>query len=174
MARNFEIPVFYRSPIIATLKAARRAEDRLKKDLAPSVLDLGEVVFKLGRHFGFCYGVENAIEIAYRAISENPDRRVFLLSEMIHNPQVNADLVERGVRFIMQTDGTRLIPLDDLRAEDIVIVPAFGTTVELFEELAHRPARLQYDLSFRREGLESLREFGRPGIHGGHSWAPPS
>ena len=138
MARNFEIPVFYRSPIIATLKAARRAEDRLKKDLAPSVLDLGEVVFKLGRHFGFCYGVENAIEIAYRAISENPDRRVFLLSEMIHNPQVNADLVERGVRFIMQTDGTRLIPLDDLRAEDIVIVPAFGTTVELFEELAQR------------------------------------
>src|SRR5690606_4771709 len=96
MARQFDVPTFYRSPIIATVKEARRVTDPRKRDLAPSVLDFGPVRFKLGRHFGFCYGVEHAIEVAYRALDEHPDKaaagRIFLLSEMIHNPHVNADL----------------------------------------------------------------------------------
>ena len=54
--------------------------------------DFGPVRFKIARHFGFCYGVENAIEIAYQALAENPDKRIFLLSEMIHNPRVNENL----------------------------------------------------------------------------------
>lgn len=135
MGRKFEIPSFYRSSIISTVKNARRTQDHRKKDLTPSILDFGGVRFKIARHFGFCFGVENAIEIAFRALEENPDKRIYLLSEMIHNPTVNRDLIDRGVRFILSPDGTQLIPFEELRPEDIVIVPAFGTTVELFEKL---------------------------------------
>ena len=135
MPRSFKVPEFYRSPIIRTVKQERLKSDPKKRDVSPSVLDFGPIRFKLARHFGFCFGVENAIEIAYRAIEENPGRRVFLLSEMIHNPEVNADLLSRGVRFLMRTDGTRLLDFSELSAEDVVIVPAFGTTVELQREL---------------------------------------
>lgn len=136
--RQFDIPEFYRSPVITVLKQARRARDRYRKDLDPTVVDLGHVRFKIARHFGFCYGVENAIEIAYRAIHENQGRRIFLLSEMIHNPHVNEDLRERGVRFLMKTDGSPLIPFDELRSDDVVIIPAFGTTVETFTLLEEK------------------------------------
>lgn len=94
------------------------------------MLDLQEVSFLLPRHFGFCYGVENAIEISYRALEENPDKQVYLLSQMIHNQEVNRDLQERGIRFIMDTDGTQFIPFHELHPGDIVIIPAFGTTLE--------------------------------------------
>ncbi|MBN8548904.1 MAG: 4-hydroxy-3-methylbut-2-enyl diphosphate reductase [Deltaproteobacteria bacterium] len=136
MGRKFDIPLFYRSSVISGVKNWRRSGDHRKQDLSPSVLDLGPVKFKIARHFGFCFGVENAIEIAYRAVQENPTKRVFLLSEMIHNPHVNNDLLARGVRFILAPDGKQLTPFEDLKPDDIVIVPAFGTTVELFEKLA--------------------------------------
>ena len=140
--RDFDVPTFYRSPIIARVKAARRVLDPRKKDLAPSVLDFGPVRFKIGRHFGFCYGVENAIEIAYRALEEHPDKaaagRLYLLSEMIHNPHVNADLEARGVRFLRTTAGEQLLPFDVLGPEDFVIIPAFGTTREIRAELEAR------------------------------------
>jgi 4-hydroxy-3-methylbut-2-enyl diphosphate reductase len=100
------------------------------------MLDFGDVQFYLARHFGFCYGVENAIEISYRAIEENPDKRVFLLSQMIHNQEVNQDLLARGITFIMDTDGKQFVPWDDIHADDIVIIPAFGTTREI-EALLH-------------------------------------
>lgn len=91
--------------------------------------------FILARHFGFCYGVENAIEISYRAIEENPGKRIYLLSQMIHNQEVNRDLQERGVRFIMDTDGSNFIPWSEITANDIVIIPAFGTTIEIENQL---------------------------------------
>ena len=138
MPREFNVPLFYRSPIISVVKQARRGIDPRKRDLAPSVLDFGPVRFKIARHFGFCYGVENAIEIAYRALDENPDKRIFLLSEMIHNPHVNTDLRERGVQFLCETSGKQLIPFDELMPEDVVIVPAFGTTLEIQSELNKR------------------------------------
>ena len=94
--------------------------------------------FKIARHFGFCYGVENAIEIAYRALEENPDKRIFLLSEIIHNPHVNTDLRKRGVRFLCETSGKQLIPFDELMPADVVIVPAFGTTLEIQSKLNER------------------------------------
>jgi len=128
--KTFNIPDFYRSRIITPIKEFRRKNDKLKRDYSPTVLDFGPVQFLIARHFGFCYGVENAIDIAYKAIAENPGKRIFLLSEMIHNPDVNRDLVERGVQFIMDTKGNQLIGWETLTAEDIVIVPAFGTTVE--------------------------------------------
>jgi 4-hydroxy-3-methylbut-2-en-1-yl diphosphate reductase len=138
MARQFDVPVFYRSPIISTVKEARRVTDPRKKDLAPSILDFGPLRFKIARHFGFCYGVENAIEIAYNALEAHPDRRIFLISEMIHNPRVNEDLLRRGIRFLRTTEGEQIIPFDDLRPEDVVIVPAFGTTLEVEAELKRR------------------------------------
>jgi 4-hydroxy-3-methylbut-2-enyl diphosphate reductase len=79
--------------------------------------------------------VENAIEIAYDAIEENPDKRIFLLSEMIHNPHVNDDLKERGVQFLRTTTGEQLIPFSELTPDDVVIIPAFGTTLEVEQKL---------------------------------------
>jgi 4-hydroxy-3-methylbut-2-en-1-yl diphosphate reductase len=134
--KKFDIPTFYQSPIISRVKALRKDADPRKKDFTPSVLDFGPVKFLIARHFGFCYGVENAIEIAYKAVSENPDKRIFLLSEMIHNPDVNQDLLSRGISFIMDTIGNQLIPWDSLNPDDIVIVPAFGTTVEIEQKLS--------------------------------------
>lgn len=138
MARTFDIPVFYRSPIISVVKNARKLQDPRRRDYAPSVLDFGPIVFRLARHFGFCFGVENAIEIAYRAVEQHPDKRIFLLSEMIHNPHVNNDLRRRGVQFMMTTSGQQLVGWDDLSSDDIVIVPAFGTTLEIQQQLSQR------------------------------------
>ena len=107
----------------------------MKKDFSPTLLDLGPLQIYLARHFGFCYGVENAIEIAFRTVEENPGKRIFLLSEMIHNPQVNADLQAHGVQFMQDNYGKQLISFDELRADDIVIIPAFGTTLELEKKL---------------------------------------
>jgi 4-hydroxy-3-methylbut-2-enyl diphosphate reductase len=128
--KAFQIPLTYRSPLITAVKQKRRAADKMKKDFSPVLLDFGPLQVYLARHFGFCYGVENAIDIAFRTVEENPGRNIFLLSEMIHNPQVNRDLEERGVRFLQSTAGKQIIPFDDLKEEDIVITPAFGTSLE--------------------------------------------
>lgn len=138
MARQFHIPDFYKSPIISRVKKYRQLHDPRKQDLLPTVLDFGPVRFILARHFGFCFGVENAVEIAYRTLQENSDKRIFFLSEMIHNPAVNQDLQERGVRFIFSSAGEHLIAWDELTAEDIVVVPAFGASVEVQDALAQR------------------------------------
>ena len=135
VARQFDIPFYYKSQIISRVKKARQAVDVRKRDLTPSVLDFGPVRFFLARHFGFCFGVENAIEIAYKTLEEHHGRRIFLLSEMIHNPSVNQDLQDRGVRFLFTPSAEPLIPMSELNPEDIVIVPAFGTTLEIQEEL---------------------------------------
>lgn len=116
--------------------------DTRKRDLSPSVLDFGPVRFKIARHFGFCYGVENAVEIAYRALEENPNKRIFLLSEIIHNPHVNENLRHNGVQFLSDTEGNPLLPFDVLVPEDVVIVPAFGTTLEVEKELNARGVTL--------------------------------
>lgn len=134
--KTFEIPIFYRSPIISKIKNSRKVSDPRKKDYSPTVLDFGSVQFLIARHFGFCYGVENAIEISYKAVEENPDKRIFLLSEMIHNPEVNNDLIRRGVKFIMETTGEQIIPWKELTPDDIVIIPAFGTTLETQDKLS--------------------------------------
>jgi len=135
--KKFEIPEYYKSSIISEIKRQRKDEDPRKKDYSPTELKYGNVIFFIARHFGFCYGVENAIEIAYRIINENPNKRIFLLSEMIHNPGVNSDLKRKGVKFIMQPDGTQLVDWNELTSEDIVIIPAFGTTLEIEKQLSN-------------------------------------
>lgn len=133
--KSFDVPIIYRSPLITAIKKKRKEMDKMKKDFTPTLLDFGPIHIYLARHFGFCYGVENAIEIAFRTVEENPGKRIFLLSEMIHNPQVNTDLQEHGVRFLQDTYGKQLIPFDELNADDIVIIPAFGTTLAIEEKL---------------------------------------
>jgi 4-hydroxy-3-methylbut-2-en-1-yl diphosphate reductase len=133
--KSFNVPEFYKSPIISKVKQFRKIQDPRKKDNRPTVLDFGPVKYYIARHFGFCYGVENAIEIAFRALDENPGKRIFLLSEMIHNPDVNKDLTDRGVRFLQDTHGNQLIPFDVLTAEDIVMIPAFGAPLTLLSML---------------------------------------
>jgi 4-hydroxy-3-methylbut-2-en-1-yl diphosphate reductase len=133
--KKFNVPSVYRSGLISAIKNQRKQADKLKKDFTPTLLDFGPVQIYLARHFGFCYGVENAIEIAFRTVEENEGKRIFLLSEMIHNPNVNADLVERGVRFLQDTKGNPLVSLDELTSDDVVIIPAFGTTLSMEAKL---------------------------------------
>ena len=133
--KKFDIPVIYRSPLITAIKNRRKQDDKLKKDFSASFIDFGDVHIYLARHFGFCYGVENAIEIAFRTIEENPDKKIYLLSEMIHNPHVNDDLRSRGVEFLMDTKGNTVIPFSKLSPGDIVVIPAFGTTLQIEKQL---------------------------------------
>lgn len=121
----------------------RRGRDLRKQDFSPAELNFGPVQFIIPRHFGFCFGVENAIEISYRALEENPDKKVYLLSQMIHNQEVNNDLQRLGIQFIMDTDGAQFIDWDSIVSSDIVIVPAFGTTLEIEQLLDDKGVEVQ-------------------------------
>jgi len=133
--KKFEIPIYYQSSIISRIKEIRSINDPRKKDYSPTMLDFGPVRFFIARHFGFCYGVQNAIEIAYKTITDNPGKKIYLLSEMIHNPGVNNDLQNLEVKFIMDTSGNQIIDWDEISNDDIVIIPAFGTTLEIENKL---------------------------------------
>ncbi len=171
--KSFNVPAHYRSPLVTAIKNRRREADKLKKDFTPTILNIGSLRVILARHFGFCYGVENAIEIAFRAVAENPGKRIFLLSEMIHNPGVNADLQNLGVRFLMDTKGNMLFNWDELRSEDIVIIPAFGTTLELEEQLRAKqiePSRYETTCPFVEKVWNRAEKIGKEGhtivVHG--------
>jgi 4-hydroxy-3-methylbut-2-enyl diphosphate reductase len=171
--KSFNVPVHYRSPLVTAIKQKRKLDDKLKKDFKPTILQLGSLEVILARHFGFCYGVENAIEIAFRAVSENPGKRVFLLSEMIHNPGVNADLQSLGVKFIMNTKGELLMNWEELNSDDIVIIPAFGTTLELEEKLRAKniePSRYETTCPFVEKVWNRAEKIGKEGytivVHG--------
>ena len=141
--KTFDVPVRYRSPLIAAIKKRRKESDRMKRDFTPTRLDFGPLHLYLARHFGFCYGVENAIDIAFRTVEEAKGRRIFLLSEMIHNPQVNADLKGHGVSFLQDNKGKQLVPFSSLTPEDIVLIPAFGTTLAIEAELRARGIQIE-------------------------------
>lgn len=171
--KSFNVPVHYRSPLVTAIKQKRKAQDKLKKDHSPTILNIGSLKVVMARHFGFCYGVENAIEIAFRAVSENPDKRVFLLSEMIHNPGVNEDLLSLGVRFIMDTKGEMLLSWDEITSADIVVIPAFGTTLELEQLLREKgidPAKYETTCPFVEKVWNRAAKIGEEGytivVHG--------
>ena len=133
--KSFDVPLFYRSPLISAIKKKRKEMDKMKKDFTPTLLDFGPLQIYLARHFGFCYGVENAIDIAFRTVQENPGKKIYLLSEMIHNPQVNADLQSHGIQFLQDTYGKQLISFSEISGDDIVLIPAFGTTLDIEKKL---------------------------------------
>lgn len=173
--KKFDIPVHYKSSFITQIKNDRKINDPRKKDFTPTLLDFGPVRFYLARHFGFCYGVENAIEIAYKTIEENPGKRIFLLSEMIHNPGVNNDLLSMGVRFIMDTEGNQLVAWEEIKSDDIVIIPAFGTILEIekkLNKLGINPYQYNTTCPFVEKVWNRSADLGKTGytvvIHGKH------
>ena len=97
-------------------------------------LDLGDLTIRLAKDFGFCYGVDRAVEYAYQSRQKFPDRRIFLVGEIIHNPHVNQKLESMGVSFLYREDGSDF-DFSDVRADDVVIIPAFGATAHDFHEL---------------------------------------
>src|SRR5262245_61787381 len=94
----------------------------------------GDVKVKLAREFGFCYGVDRAVEYAYETRQQFPDRRIFLSGEIIHNPEVNGRLQEMGIR-ILPEKGDAIARYAEVQAGDVVILPAFGVTVAEMEHL---------------------------------------
>ncbi len=98
------------------------------------VLAVGDLTFKLAREFGFCYGVDRAVEYAYETRTKFPDRRVFLVGEIIHNPHVNKKLQGMGVEFLHRPDEGEF-DFRGITPADVVILPAFGVTVKDFERL---------------------------------------
>jgi 4-hydroxy-3-methylbut-2-enyl diphosphate reductase len=124
------------------LKAA--IEGQLTADYSSAVVDAfrahdyrltaGPLEFRLAREFGFCYGVDRAVEYAYETRTKFPGRRLFLVGEIIHNPHVNAKLIAMGISILARAeDGS--FDFSGLTPEDVVILPAFGVTVMDFERL---------------------------------------
>lgn len=122
----------------------QEVESTLSADYSGQVVDrlraegyqlaAGDVTVRLAREFGFCYGVERAVEYAYQTRHKFPDRRVFLVGEIIHNPHVNQRLKDMGIQFLMPAaDGT--FDYSGIRADDVVILPAFGVTITDFRTL---------------------------------------
>ena len=96
-------------------------------------LTAGDLTIRLAKEFGFCYGVERAVEYAYQARKKFPDRTIYLAGEIIHNPHVNSKLQAMGITFLMPEDGR--IDFSGVKVEDVVILPAFGVTITDFEIL---------------------------------------
>jgi 4-hydroxy-3-methylbut-2-enyl diphosphate reductase len=105
-----------------------------------SVLQTGKTVIRLAKQFGFCYGVERAIDLAYAARKVFPESRLFLIGEIIHNPEVNAQIAALGIRNLLDASGRPHV--ENLGPEDVVIVPAFGAEVSLLEEIKRHGCRI--------------------------------
>ena len=172
----------YQSQLCAAIKALARQHERTAT--APVTLDFGAVRYLIPSHFGFCLGVKNAIERAYETLADHPGQRVFMLSELIHNPFVNEDLLRRGLRYLQTdkgvpytTDGRPGSPAlwDTLTPADIVIIPAFGATDEDKRRLVRKGiAVFHYDATCMlvEKVWKAARGYGREGytvvIHGKH------
>src|SRR3974390_1739335 len=116
-----EVLSHYRSELVERIRAKGH------------ILSAGELTIKLAKEFGFCYGVERAIDLAYAARRAYPDRRIFLLGEIIHNPEGNDQIRRMGIVTI--AGKPRDEEINQLRPEDIVIIPAFGTEVATRQKL---------------------------------------
>jgi 4-hydroxy-3-methylbut-2-enyl diphosphate reductase len=186
-AQDATARALYQSQLCAAIKALARRQER--SAAAPVTLDFGAVRYVIPSHFGFCLGVKNAIERAYETLAENPGRRVFMLSELIHNPFVNEDLLRRGLRYLQTDRGAAYTadgrtaaeapeaPLlwDTLTPDDIVITPAFGATDEDKARLVRKGIPVcQYDATCMlvEKVWKAARAYGREGytviIHGKH------
>ncbi len=120
-----QLEASYHSPLIEQIKA---------HDFR---LEAGRLTFCLAQEFGFCYGVDRAIDYAYETKAKFPSRRIFLTNEIIHNPRVNAILREMGIKFLSGPYAEEMTA-EDIVAEDVVIIPAFGTTLKDLSELQNR------------------------------------
>ncbi|MYG34459.1 MAG: 4-hydroxy-3-methylbut-2-enyl diphosphate reductase, partial [Gemmatimonadetes bacterium] len=94
----------------------------------------GDITVRLAQEFGFCYGVDRAIDYAYETVRKFPDRRIYLVGEIIHNPHVNQRMREMGIRFIYPSDDGSF-DFSHLTSDDVVLIPAFGVTQRDFHTL---------------------------------------
>ena len=189
-AQDAASSALYQSALCTAIKALARRHERSATE--PVALDFGAVRYLLPSHFGFCLGVKNAIERAYETLAENPGRRVFMLSELIHNSFVNDDLLRRGLRYLQSDKGVPFTvsgakaahgtaspadPLlwDQLTPDDIVIIPAFGATDDDKRRLVRQGlAVFAHDATCMlvEKVWKAARAYGREGytviIHGKH------
>ena len=101
-------------------------------------LEVGDITIRLAREFGFCYGVERAVEYAYQTRRKFPDRRIYLVGEIIHNPVVNGRLRDMGVEILQRPEPTGAFDFGAVAPDDVVILPAFGVTIDDFAALREK------------------------------------
>ncbi len=123
-----QVETHYRSDIV----------DKIRR--TGNIISVGGMTVRLAKQFGFCYGVERAIDLAYAARKVFKDRRLFILGEIIHNPEVNEQISSLGIKNLMGK--TKQAEISDLRPEDVVIVPAFGTEVSTLNEIKNRGCQI--------------------------------
>jgi 4-hydroxy-3-methylbut-2-en-1-yl diphosphate reductase len=128
LAVQEQVESHYRSDIV----------DKVRR--AGGILRFGEVTVRLAKQFGFCYGVERAIDLAYAARKVFKDRRLFIVGEIIHNPEVNDQISSLGIRNLMGKN--KEADIADLRPEDVVIVPAFGTELSTLQQIKERGCQI--------------------------------
>lgn len=104
------------------------------------IFSAGKMTVHLAKQFGFCYGVERAIDLAYAAKQVFPKERLFLVGEIIHNPEVNAHMAALGIKNLFGATGHAEI--ESLQPEDIVILPAFGAEVSMIDKIKERGCRI--------------------------------
>ena len=123
-----QVESHYRSEIVEKLRASG------------GTISLDGVTVRLAKQFGFCYGVERAIDLAYAAAKVFEGRRLFILGEIIHNPEVNEQIVSLGIKNVLGAD--KEAEVSDLVAEDVVIVPAFGTDVKTLARIKEKGCQI--------------------------------
>ena len=149
------VPNHYAGPTIERVKNYRLKNG--KRSLCPTLLEIGQLQILIPRHFGFCFGVERAIHMAFSALQQHPDRKAYLVNEIIHNPLVNNDLKKQGVRFIYDSEGERQVAADELSDNAIAFIPAFGTTMQVEEWLGE--SGIDIDSKEYRENYDTTCPF---------------
>src|SRR2546428_12743930 len=123
-----QVELHYRSQIVEKLRQRG------------GVFEAGGLKVRLAKEFGFCYGVERAIDLAYAARKVFPDQPIYILGEIIHNPEVNEQLVAMSIKFL--SGPIKSASIDDLKENDVVIVPAFGAEMATMEKLRAKGCQL--------------------------------
>jgi 4-hydroxy-3-methylbut-2-enyl diphosphate reductase len=123
-----QVEQHYRSDIV----------DKVRR--AGGIIEVGDTIVRLAKQFGFCYGVERAIDLAYAARNVFKDRRLFIVGEIIHNPEVNHQIASLGIKNL--TGRNKQAEISDLQPDDIVIVPAFGTELSMLQQIKERGCQI--------------------------------
>ena len=123
-----QVELHYRSQIVEKLRQRG------------GVLEAGGLKVRLAKEFGFCYGVERAIDLAYAARKVFPNQPIYILGEIIHNPEVNEQLIAMGIKFL--SGPIKSANIDDLKENDVVIIPAFGAEVATMDKLKAKGCQL--------------------------------
>src|SRR5881392_961240 len=151
-----QVESHYRSDIV----------DKVRR--AGGIISVGDTTVRLAKQFGFCYGVERAIDLAYAARKVFKDRRLFIVGEIIHNPEVNEQISSLGIKNLMGKN--KQADISDLGPDDVVIVPAFGTELAIQQQIKDRGCQIVDttcgDVDHSRQGVprrDQGHQFPRPG-----------